>query len=78
MQQPVQIPQLTHLTNIIVNSMAQQRRVVRRRVHLTSIVPEPPLHTIVATHLLNQQVRGIVVLSLETNMLEVVNILFRV
>ena len=39
-EQPVQILQLTHLTLPIVNSMAQQNRVVRRRQHLTAIVPQ--------------------------------------
>ena len=56
----------------IVNSMAQQVRAVRRRLYLTAIVPQPPLHIIVATHLLHQQVRYIIVLSLQIYMLEIV------
>ena len=43
--------------------------VVKRRQHLTAIVHKPQLHTMVAIHLLNQQMKFIIVLSLETGML---------
>ena len=64
MQQLMQVPQLPHLTLTlpIVNSMTQQRRVVRRIVYLTAIVPQQPLHTIVAIHLVNQVISIIVFL----------------
>ena len=37
--------------------------IVRRRVYLTAIVPQQPLHIIVAIHLLNQVI-GIIVFLL--------------
>ena len=48
------------------------REIVIRLRHLTAIAPQPRLHIIVATHLLNQQVKSIIVLSLQIYMLEIV------